>query len=157
MKDIPANFQIQFDFLGSFYELKNGLTWGIWTTTTYIMAKNTGSFNSINSKCLPIVNKIPYHEKFQLHIQPLTSIHLHSTDLRGDLLNNTNLRNCFHLSVRFLSWFFFWQCINYMNLATARFTRRGKEAGLRKFSGATNSNLFVQFIFESFAITLSPR
>jgi putative ABC transport system permease protein len=42
-----------------------------------------------------------------------------------------------------------------MNLATARYTRRGKEAGLRKVAGASNSNLTVQFLCESFAITFS--
>jgi putative ABC transport system permease protein len=153
MKDIPANSQIQFDFLGSFSELKNGLTWGIWNYTTYIMAKNTGSFNSINSKLPAILNKIPNHENFQLHIQPLTSIHLHS-DLRDDLLTNTDLRNVFIIS-SILILVLLLACINYMNLATARFIKRGKEAGLRKVSGATNSNLIMQFLFESFTITLS--
>jgi putative ABC transport system permease protein len=42
-----------------------------------------------------------------------------------------------------------------MNLATARYTKRGKEAGLRKVNGATNSNLTEQFLCESFAITFS--
>src|SRR4030042_2025989 len=45
--------------------------------------------------------------------------------------------------------------INYMNLATARYIRRGKEVGLRKVAGASNSDLTVQFLFESFAMTLS--
>jgi len=40
-----------------------------------------------------------------------------------------------------------------MNLATSRYTKRGKEVGLRKVAGATNSNLIGQFLFESFAIT----
>lgn len=46
-------------------------------------------------------------------------------------------------------------CINYMNLATTRYTKRGKEAVLRKVAGATSSNLIGQFICESFAITFS--
>lgn len=153
MKDIPANSQIQFDFLGSFSELKYNLTWGMWNYTTYILASNAASFKSINAKLPAIVNKIPEHENLQLHIQPLTSIHLHS-NLRGDLLTNTNLRNVYIIS-SILILVLLVACINYMNLSTARFTRRGKEAGLRKVSGATNSNLVVQFLFESFAITLS--
>lgn len=153
MKDIPANSQIQFDFLGSFSELKYNLSWGMWNYTTYILARNAGSFKSINAKLSATVNKIPEHENFQLHIQPLTSIHLHS-NLRDDLLTNTNLRNVYIIS-SILILVLLLACINYMNLATARFTRRGKEAGVRKVSGATNSNLVVQFLFESFAITLS--
>ncbi len=42
-----------------------------------------------------------------------------------------------------------------MNLATARYTRIGKEAGLRKVAGAANLNLAGQFLCESFAITFS--
>jgi putative ABC transport system permease protein len=42
-----------------------------------------------------------------------------------------------------------------MNLATARYTRRGKEVGLRKVAGASDSNLIAQFLFESFATTLT--
>lgn len=153
MEDIPANSQIQFDFLGSFTELKSNLTWGMWNYTTYILASYAGCYKSINAKLPAIVNKIPDHENVQLHIQPLTSIHLHS-NLRSDLQTNTNLRNVYIIS-SVLIMVLLLACINYMNLATARFTRRGKEAGLRKVSGATNSNLVFQFLLESFAITLS--
>jgi putative ABC transport system permease protein len=44
-------------------------------------------------------------------------------------------------------------CINYMNLATACFLKRGKEAGLRKVAGATYSDLAVQFLWEAFTVT----
>jgi putative ABC transport system permease protein len=153
MRDIPANSQIQADILGSFSELKSGLTWGIWNYTTYIMANKSGAFNTISAKLPEIVNKIPEHGNFRLHIQPLTSIHLYS-NLRSDLQTNTNLRNVYIIS-SILILVLLLACINYMNLATSRFTRRGQEAGLRKVSGATNSNLVVQFLFESFAVTLS--
>jgi len=45
-------------------------------------------------------------------------------------------------------------CINYMNMATAGIQER-KEAGLRKVSGATNSNLVGQFLFESITMVTS--
>ncbi len=45
-------------------------------------------------------------------------------------------------------------CINFMNLATARSGRRGKEIGIRKVMGAKRSGLRTQFYFESGLITV---
>jgi putative ABC transport system permease protein len=153
MKDIPANSQLQFDFISSFSEDKSNQSWRMRNYTTYILAQNEGSFRSISEKLPEVVKKIPGEEKFQLHLQPLLSIHLH-TRLRFDLPASTNIKTIYIISsILFLVLLV--ACINYMNLATARYTKRGKEAGLRKVAGATNSNLIGQFLSESFAITFS--
>ncbi|HEY0678942.1 MAG TPA: FtsX-like permease family protein [Chitinophagaceae bacterium] len=44
-------------------------------------------------------------------------------------------------------------CINYMNLATARSTKRAKEVGLRKSLGSSRLQIARQFFLESFLIT----
>ena len=153
MKDIPTNSQLQFDFLCSFAELRGNLGWGMWNYRTYILAQNKSSFGTISEKLRDLVKKIPDQDKTQLHIQPLLRIHLYSR-LRDDLPTNTNFKTIFIIS-SVLIVVLLVACINYMNLATARYTKRGKEAGLRKVAGATNSNLVKQFLTESFAITFS--
>ncbi|MBN9381957.1 MAG: ABC transporter permease [Chitinophagaceae bacterium] len=45
-------------------------------------------------------------------------------------------------------------CINFMNLSTARASRRAKEVGVRKVIGAGRMDLVKQFLGESFLITL---
>lgn len=45
-------------------------------------------------------------------------------------------------------------CINYMNLATARATKRAKEVGMRKVLGAEKGQLVAQFLGESFTFTV---
>ncbi|MDB5088490.1 MAG: FtsX-like permease family protein [Mucilaginibacter sp.] len=45
-------------------------------------------------------------------------------------------------------------CINFMNLSTARASKRAKEVGVRKVVGAGRSDLVKQFMGESFLLTL---
>jgi putative ABC transport system permease protein len=152
LQDIPSNSQLQFDFLGSFSEIKRNLSWGQWNYLTYILAHNDKSYRAIGEKLTEVVKKISEKEEYKLHIQPLKSIHLHSA-LRGDLPTNRSIKTVYIIS-SILILALLLGCVNYMNLATARYARRGKETSLRKVAGATSSNLAGQFLFESFAITL---
>ncbi|HEY4336112.1 MAG TPA: ABC transporter permease, partial [Puia sp.] len=45
-------------------------------------------------------------------------------------------------------------CINFMNLSTARASKRAKEVGVRKVIGAARGNLIGQFLGESFLLAL---
>jgi putative ABC transport system permease protein len=153
MKDVPANSQLQFDFLGSFSEIKGNLTWGSWNYAMYIMAQNKESYRAITEKLPGVLKNIPDAKNHLLHIQPLTNVHLHS-NVRYDLPTNTNIKTIYIIS-SILLLVLILACINYMNMATARYTRKGKEAGLRKVSGATNSNLVGQFLFESITMVTS--
>ncbi|MFD2515446.1 ABC transporter permease [Pontibacter locisalis] len=45
-------------------------------------------------------------------------------------------------------------CINFVNLATAQAVKRAKEVGVRKVLGSSKSQLVLQFIGETFLITL---
>jgi putative ABC transport system permease protein len=84
-------------------------------------------------------------------LQPLTDIHLHSSDLQIDLPGHGNLQyvNIFLIVAVFV---LIVACINFMNLATARSAQRAKEVGLRKVVGALRGQLIAQFIGESMLI-----
>ncbi|MEP6749724.1 MAG: ABC transporter permease [Bacteroidota bacterium] len=45
-------------------------------------------------------------------------------------------------------------CINFINLTTAQATRRAKEIGIRKTMGSSKAQLVLQFLGETFVITL---
>ncbi|MEZ5039411.1 MAG: ABC transporter permease [Saprospiraceae bacterium] len=88
-------------------------------------------------------------ERFpQWRLQPLTAIHLHSTNMGGYHGNNGSIRQIgILLSLGFIVLLI--ASINYMNLATARATKRAKEVGIRKVSGATFKQMVSQFLSES--------
>jgi putative ABC transport system permease protein len=46
-------------------------------------------------------------------------------------------------------------CINFMNLATARASKRAKEVGIRKIIGAGNKGLVLQFLVESCILSVA--
>jgi putative ABC transport system permease protein len=85
-------------------------------------------------------------------LQSLTKIHLYS-DLDGELAPNNSIKNIYLFStIAFLILII--ACINYMNLATARSTQRGKEVAVRKVVGAQRLHLIKQFYGESFIFVL---
>ena len=80
--------------------------------------------------------------------QPLLDIHLHSTNVSGYNGKNGSLRQIgILLLLAFIVLLI--ACINYMNLATAKATKRSKEVGIRKVSGATFGQMVSQFLSES--------
>ena len=95
-------------------------------------------------------------------LQPITDIHLKSNFSQegGDAYEYIYIFLAIAVFVILIA------CINYINLATARATRRAKEIGIRKTIGSTKGHIIVQFVAEStllamisllFSIVLSCR
>lgn len=80
------------------------------------------------------------------YLQPLADIHL-SSDLDADqpIGNRMYLYACASVALFIL----IVACINYMNLATARASRRARSVGVRKILGASRASLALQFMGES--------
>jgi len=154
MKDVPRNSHLRFDALISRNTLPVdfGNSWGNFGVPTYILLEE-------NTDYLVFQEKIQeYYEKFMsgfkeigIHIeyilQPITDIHLHSTgegeeEQTGDItyLYIFGVIGIFMLIIA---------SINYMNLATARSSRRAREVGLRKVVGSSRGLLIGQFLTES--------
>ena len=85
------------------------------------------------------------------YLQPLTAIHLYS-DLGADepVGNRMYLYGCAAVALFILVV----ACINYMNLATARASRRARSVGIRKILGASRTSLALQFMGESMLFSL---
>ena len=84
---------------------------------------------------------------FELQLQPLKDIHLHS-HLDQEIQENGNIIYIYvFIGIALLVILI--AGINFMNLSTARSGKRAKEVGVRKVTGATKNMLIFQFLTES--------
>jgi putative ABC transport system permease protein len=88
----------------------------------------------------------------QLHLQPLRTIHT----TPGYVAEMTKTVSPSFLKILLLIAILTQvvACINFMNLSTARASKRAKEVGVRKVVGASRGQLVWQFIGESFLLSM---
>ncbi len=82
------------------------------------------------------------------YLQPLRDIHLRYNDYSDNLRTNIYIFAAIALLILFIA------CVNFVNLTTARATKRAKEVGVRKVLGANKQALIRQFLGESILLTL---
>ena len=88
----------------------------------------------------------------KLHLQPLTSIH--TTTGYSVELGKTVSPLFLYILLVIAALIQIIACINFMNLSTARASKRAKEVGVRKVVGAERKDLVKQFLSESFILCL---
>jgi putative ABC transport system permease protein len=90
----------------------------------------------------------------QFHLQPLSDIHFNAkyggVSSYDDVANKTTLYGLLAIGLFLL----LLGCINFINLTTAQATQRAKEIGIRKTMGSSRAQLIIQFLSETFFITL---
>jgi putative ABC transport system permease protein len=86
----------------------------------------------------------------EINLQKVTDVHLHS-HLDDEIEVNGNINNVYMMSVIGI-FIVLIACFNFINLSTARATKRAKEVGLRKVVGAFKNQLIFQYLSESVLI-----
>ena len=157
LDDVPDNAHFSFTFLASLtgYDHPDRDDWVRWNQFYTYLLLDADADPAAVAAALPgmlaqhmdaerVANANP-------RLQPLTDIHLRSNLFR-EMTANGNIRYVY-LFLALAGFILMIACVNFMNLTTARSTKRAREVGIRKTSGAARASLVQQFLSE--AITLS--
>ena len=165
-KDMPVNSHFHADFFCSFQTVEDFFgrenlmrNWGSNNYSTYLLLTNESTAAQLASQIpdfldrhLGVRDGVGASTVNKLHLWPLTDIHLHS-HLDSEIESNGDIAYVYIFSVvAFLILMI--ACINFINLSTARASRRVKEVGMRKVLGAHRWALIKQFMIESVVMTL---
>jgi len=161
-KDMPQNSSVRYDIVMPFAILneryiQNGATggfdadWGEYDYSTFFLVK-PGTNAALLGKQLADLHRKNQQEDFIKDLyyimQPLKDVHLY-TAIGED--NGAQVVKIFFVVAIVILLI---ACINYINLVTARATKRAKEVSVRKVIGAGKKQLFSQFITESLLVFL---
>lgn len=158
LEDLPENSTESFEFVLPFSVFIDDLMgkernhWGNYIALTYVEIAKETDIDQLNEKIAPIIkNKVE-----KTNVEPFFKKYS-SNYLYGKFENGKEAGGRITY-VRLFSIIAFFvlaiACINFMNLSTARASRRLKEIGVKKTMGASRKQLIFQHLGESITITL---
>jgi putative ABC transport system permease protein len=138
------------------YVLKNNMWAGNNFTYSYVKLRPDANPSALEARLPAFL--IKYGEQQlkqigmtkQLHLQKITSIHT-TPGLEADM-GKTVSPSFLYILILIAVMIQVIACINFMNLSTARASKRAKEVGVRKVIGAGKYDLVKQFLGESFLL-----
>lgn len=153
-KNIPSRSSDQFDFITSldflFSTAPNYLKWGNIGPNTFVILKKDTDPRQFNAKILNFM-RTKGQEHRQLFIRPFADGYLYGNYENGqqaggriEYVKLFSLIAVFILAIA---------CINFMNLSTAKASRRLKEVGIKKVMGAHRTSLIIQYMAESLLLS----
>lgn len=174
MEDVPDHSTINFDLLLSMRSFpgveKRYWSW-VWTQLeTFVLLRPGADIRQVREKLAGIPRKradesiraamgqtyeeyISSGKKWELFLQPITSLHLPDVPVIGSFTDIGNIKIIYSF-VGAAIFIILLSCVNFMNLSTAQFTRRIKEASIRKILGLGKKDLTLSYFFEALAFCL---
>ena len=162
IRDFPSNSHLNFDFLITltgveFFPYEQS-SWNNSNYDTYVLLRPQTNVVQLEQKMLEVIfdkymganlTAVEIEQakrSARLILQPISAIHLHSTDIEGE--EHGDIRFVWLLGA-IAGFILLIAGINFVNLSTARSANRAKEVGLRKTVGSTREYLVGQFLSES--------
>lgn len=154
-KDVPAQSLMQFDFVIPFSKFLDNNPWAIETgataNETWVLLKDNIEYKIVEDKIKNLITNQETTLKQELFLFPLREQILYG--YAGGKRVWKEMQNVIIIgSIGFVILLI--ACFNFINLAIALNFRRYREAGIRKAAGSTRLDLIVQFLGETFIITL---
>jgi putative ABC transport system permease protein len=159
-EDLPANSSQQFDFLRSWIAFKKENAdwidnWGNTDAPTFIQLRPDANLAKVRAEIKDFIYRYQQKSKgfrVELDLTSFPEKYLHSTFKNGQIdggrIEYVRLFSLVAVFILLIA------CVNFMNLATARSTKRAKEVGVRKVIGAARPVLMAQFMGEALLLTL---
>ncbi len=150
-EDVPANATEKFDVILNYAlvleKRPNLLNWGNSDPNTYVLLKNDADLNKVNNKITGIIQSNHKEEGKTAFLARFSDGYLYGKYENGiqsgGRITYVKLFSIIAIVILIIA------CINFMNLSTAKASRRMKEVGIKKVSGASRTELVVQYLSES--------
>jgi len=165
-RDVPRNSHFHFNLITSYASSQQSKDhrWVNMNIYTYMRLNDADQKENLESKFQLLMDKYLGPEvselmgvnleqfsaqgnRFEFKLQALESIYLHS-DFNDEIEPVGDISRIWYFSIIAL-FILFIACINFMNLATAKYANRAKEVGIRKVVGSGKRQLVAQFLWES--------
>ncbi|WP_254560745.1 ABC transporter permease [Dyadobacter diqingensis] len=170
MQDMPRQSHFRADFLLPVYETKDAKAnkWGNHIFNTYVVLKSGTDPKSVDAKFEKVIQTYidpalrQYFQttlaetrkagnNFSYSLMSLRDIHLYS-NREGELSPNGSIQY-FYIFLIIGFFILLIAVFNFVNLTTARSSKRAREVGVRKVMGSNRSVLVFQFLSESMLTT----
>jgi len=156
-ENLPSSSSVQFDFVLTleFYKDDNDwlLSWGNNGPSTIIVLREGSDAEAFSDKIADFVKGKDEESNVTLFLQRYSERYLHgrfeNAVQSGGRIEYVQLFSIIAIFILVIA------CINFMNLSTARASRKAKEVGIKKSVGAARASIITQYISESLIMSLS--
>lgn len=153
-EDVPTNSSAQFDFILNYEKFKKEndwiLSWGNNSPQTVVTLVEGADADAVSEKIAGFVAERNEDSNVTLFLKPYSERYLYGRyengQQAGGRIDYVRLFSIIAIFILIIA------CINFMNLSTARASRRAKEVGVKKAVGAMRSALVRQYLGESILI-----
>ena len=149
-ESLPSNATTQFDLLLNyewFEETYPSTGWGNSSPRTYILLKNGTIANQFNDKVRDFIKSKDNNSEVTLFLQRYSDRYLYGHYENGmpvgGRIEYVELFSIIAIFILVIA------CVNFMNLSTAKASRRLKEVGIKKAVGVARKTLIFQYLGES--------
>lgn len=161
VKDLPYHTHMDINVLASFATTGELLNYSGWEENpsfnyyTYLKLSPGTDINALQAKFASFIDskiREGLSDVVTFKLQKVTDIYL-TSKLSFEMKANGDINLVYAFSTIAVLILLI-ACINFMNLSTARATKRAKEVGVRKVMGAYKEHLVMQFIGEALMLAL---